>query len=176
MSEQNTPAHPFFQPRPEHDTLQTAYLLWKIAQSVTVMPNGCWLWTGATNPSGYGHFNIGGRVENRTKMIHRFVYQLCVGDTSNKMFVCHNCPGGDNRTCCNPAHLWLGHHSQNMADAVAKGRARGLKGEANKAAKLTAAQAREIRARADEGIMPLAKAFGVSRETIRCILRGERYQ
>ena len=176
MSEQTTPARPFFKPRPECDDLQTAYLLWRIAECVVVAPNGCWLWTGAISPSGYGHFNIGGRGQNQTKMIHRFVYQLCVGDTPNKMFVCHNCPGGDNKACCNPTHLWLGHHAENMADAKMKGSMKGLKGVDNGQSKLTHAQAEEIRSRADEGINPLAEVFGVSRETIRCILRGKRYQ
>jgi hypothetical protein len=41
------------------------------------------------------------------------------GSIPNSMHVLHIC---DNKACCNPAHLYLGTHQDNMADVKARGR------------------------------------------------------
>ena len=77
----------------------------------------CWLWT-ASARKGYGHFRVGAR----SKGSHRVSWELERGPIPEGLHVLHNCPGGDNRACVNPDHLWLGTNADNMADKVAKGR------------------------------------------------------
>ncbi len=91
------------------------------------------------------------------------------------MFVCHRC---DNPPCCNPAHLFLGTHVDNMRDMAVKGRAvRGdnhpgrarpetrPRGEGNHASKLTTCDVLAIRARWANGAFNkthVAAEYGVS--------------
>jgi len=78
----------------------------------------CWLWTGCVTTFGYGFY----RWKKPNKMVHthRIAWELEHGPIPEGMHVLHKC---DVRPCCNPAHLWLGTHQENMADMRAKGRA-----------------------------------------------------
>ena len=84
-------------------------------------PDECWPWTAHTQAKGYGTFGIG----NRPYPAHRVAYELTHGVVPDtRIFVCHSC---DTPGCCNPAHLFLGSHDDNMADMKAKRRARNAK-------------------------------------------------
>jgi hypothetical protein len=88
----------------------------------TSSPFGCWLWTASTR-NGYGQVIYKGKNWS----VHRLVWVLVRGPIpkrkgKKKLCVLHNCPGGDNRQCCRPRHLWLGTGRQNIADMIAKGR------------------------------------------------------
>ncbi len=78
-------------------------------------PNGCWLWRGRFFRSGYGVFYQAGKY----RKTNRVAWEIFVGPIPAGLHVLHHC---DNPSCVNPAHLWLGTHSDNMADKVAKGR------------------------------------------------------
>jgi hypothetical protein len=79
----------------------------------------CWLWTGCKHPVlGYG--SIGTGVGSKTMPAHRASYQIHIGPIPDGLHVLHRC---DVRHCVNPEHLWIGTHSDNMADMAAKGRA-----------------------------------------------------
>ncbi len=137
-------------------------------------PHGCWLWTGCSrNRDGYGGVNINGSHE----CAHRVAYIIARGPIPEGMEVCHNCPGGDNPRCVNPAHLFLGTHLDNMADRERKGRRRAI-GAKNGSTKLTEDQAREIRRRglSGENCAALGREFGISRSVAWAITRGRDWQ
>lgn len=81
--------------------------------------DGCWEWTASRGIRGYGQFRL-----PRTRQMsgaHRVAYELSVGPIPEGMFVCHHC---DNPSCVRPDHLFVGTNSQNILDAVRKGRHR----------------------------------------------------
>ncbi len=86
--------------------------------------------------------------------------------------VLHTC---DNPPCCNPAHLWLGTHADNMADMKAKGRLKGFGlGSANSHAVLYEddVQAIRQRLRSGERQQDIADAYGVVQTEISAIKTG----
>lgn len=88
----------------------------KIAKDPTT---GCWLWTG-TLVCGYGQLVH----EGKQWRAHRLSYILRYGPISPELFVCHNCPGGDNPRCVNPDHLFLDTPLVNARDKIIKGTVR----------------------------------------------------
>lgn len=93
-----------------------------ILSNIEIDPvTGCWNWTRALR-KGYG--TVGGIFNGKktTVSVHRASYELFIGPVPEGLLVCHDCPGGDNRRCCNPDHLWAGTFGDNNKDASEKGR------------------------------------------------------
>jgi hypothetical protein len=80
--------------------------------------SACWPYTGATRANGYGRLILRGKHE----LAHRMAYRFARGKIPDGLFVCHRC---DNPPCCNPDHLFLGTHQDNVDDKTRKGRGRG---------------------------------------------------
>jgi len=144
----------------------------------------CWDWTGSKNTSGYGNLQWHGRVVQA----HRVAYWLTYGGdrpetkfrepgwpSRYRRFVLHRC---DNRTCCNPRHLFLGSMSANMRDAYKKGRKQQPR-SSHANAKLTPEQVRDIRTRyyaGDAKQSELAEDHGVSQRVVSLVVRNESYR
>lgn len=181
---QPTAERPSFQPLAERATPHARNFLFRLPERLTVSEAECWLWTGATASNGYGTvaFRDGGKKKMRP--LHRLVYELCVAPIPEGLNVLHNCPGGDNPRCCNPAHLFLGTQLENVHDCMNKGRLTGRRsapvGSLNPNAKLDDATVNEIRRRVATGPRGMQKLLeaelGVSRATISRVVRGERWQ
>lgn len=82
--------------------------------------------------------------------------------------ICHRC---DNPRCCNPAHLFVGTHAENMADKKAKGRHR-------KAPRLAAAQVWAILRWNRMGITQraIANTMKITEVAVNYICTGKRHK
>ena len=69
----------------------------------------CWIWKGPLLDVGYGI----GRMEKYHTSAHRLAWISLLGDIEDGMEVAHIC---SNKACCNPAHLYLSTHKENMRE------------------------------------------------------------
>lgn len=127
----------------------------------------CWKWLGLVEKNvGYGISYYRGK----TNRAHRTAYILTnEKPLSRNQIIRHKC---DNKICCNPNHLELGSHFDNVRDWQT--RKINQVGENNFAAKLTENQVEKIRRRHADGEMQktLAAEFNVSTGSICQIIHG----
>lgn len=133
-------------------------------------PSGCLLWVGAANKKGYGHFKI--RVDGKllSKRATHCAFFFATGRWPATNLLRHDC---DNPPCVRFEHLVESTQQQNIEDALRKGRM--AMGERNGSAKLSDAQAEEIRSLysvGDVSQVVLAARFDVSQVQVSRIVRG----
>lgn len=137
----------------------------------------CWEWTRSCGSHGYGQFS-----RNKENILaHRASWEIEFGDITPNMEVCHSC---DNPVCCNPNHLFLGTHKENMRDMIDKGRGDHLrnnntKGERHGMHKLSLEQVeciRQLYAKGDISQSQLARNYHVRQGTIWYIVKNKTWR
>jgi len=132
--------------------------------------SGCWPWKRFIAPNGYGRFKWNGAIISA----HRFAYLASSGSIPDGQLVLHHC---DNKSCCNPIHLYLGTHQDNMNDGKARNRFNSPVGEAHGMHTLTAEDVEYAKQKSAKGWKQnrIAKVLGVNQSTVSRIVNGKRW-
>ena len=130
----------------------------RILERCTLSASGCLEWQGAVDGCGYGQIRDRGAL----RKTHRIM-----ANAPDGIHTLHSC---DNPKCCNPSHLSLGTHTDNMIDKSKKRRVANGSGTQ----KLSEEDVRNIRISSDTQER-LAQMYGVARTTITNIKCGNRY-
>jgi hypothetical protein len=140
--------------------------------SRTEQQGDCLIYLGGTTQAA-GHALIG--YQGKTIGAHRLVWILTHGPIPTGLVVRHGC---DVPRCVNVTHLSLGTIADNNRDRDERGRAAVLQGERNGFAKLTDAQARDIKERylRGEAVHVLSADFGICSTTVYDIANGRRWR
>lgn len=148
---------------------------WKRVAKRTL--NECWEWKGHKGKKKLHNY---GQVcfDGAPRLTHRLAWIFTFGLIPKGKHVLHKC---DNPPCCNPNHLFLGTHLDNMRDAQIKGRSNCTRGEARFNSVLKAKDVREIRKRYQRmsrknGGNALAKRYGVHHTVINQIIHGQLWK
>ena len=127
---------------------------------------GCLIHLGESR-NGYARFLLNGR----TLTASRVAWCIENGDLMPDKLVLHTC---DIRCCCEPSHLFTGCDKDNSDDKCAKGRQAFPKGELHGNAKITEAEAINIR----RDLRPqriIAADYGISQTRVAQIKSGKAW-
>lgn len=146
----------------KYPDLKTALL-----SNIEIDPDtGCWNWQKSlVQNKGYGRLTF----KKKQYHVHRLSYELFKGEIKDGLFVCHKC---NNPQCCNPDHLYLGTHYDNMQDRKKSG---GY--DNNPKEKLNPAICKGIRElnKLGKSVTEISEITGFGKSTINRVLRNERY-
>lgn len=156
------------------------------------MDTPCWVWTGPITRTGYSYFGVNGKMVTVHRVSWMLEHRRVIprGEGHHGVCVCHHC---DNKLCVRADHLFLGTHTDNMRDKIAKGRDRTpygdvhyarvqperlARGEDQGSSKLTTEEVRELRALYKTGgftYAMLGAKFGVSKTMAGHIIRRKAW-
>lgn len=140
------------------------------------MGDECWHWPKSHNPqTGYGHLSHWKDGKRTLHTAHRESYKAFIGPITGGLMVLHKC---DNRSCFNPAHLFLGTQVDNMQDMIRKGRgakSTNLFGEKHHRSKLTDNDVIFIRS-SGLSVTDLCEQFSISRSVVYSVKQGKTWR
>lgn len=163
-------------PRPNLDALsaeERLYASGRLWSKTSRSEAGCWEWQG-NKFRNYGRVNVwGGKM-----WAHRLSWLLAHGSLPRHLNVLHKC---DNPPCVRPDHLFIGTHSDNVADMVAKGRnsCQDMRGEGNPRARLYEEDVRCARVQhTTNGVSSarIAASYGVTYQHAYKMLHGRSWR
>lgn len=131
----------------------------------------CWVWTAGRHVHGYGTM----RINKKDTNAHRASWEMMRGEIPEGLHCLHKC---DNPSFCNPDHLFLGTHHENMSDRAAKNRTHRMDGTPRSNHRLTADQVQKVRslyANSNLGCKEVAAEFGVTTNAIVVLIRGDTW-
>lgn len=137
----------------------------------------CWLWQGAANQAGYGRTRYT-LLDGEEIYAHRVAWAMahqgmCPPPT---LEICHTC---DVRRCCNPSHLFVGTHLENIRDRERKARGNMTERRGGpRPRKLTwgkVAEIRELGRLARFTQAQIGRQYGVSTQMVSNILCGRAW-
>lgn len=135
-----------------------------LANTRFVEETGCREWLGKIREKrGYPIIMIDGKRVRVTRLVCHIVSGM-----TDEQDALHTC---DNPPCIEPSHLFPGSYLDNVADRQRKGRQ--ARGEKVPQSKLTEDDVRAIRAAPNAHVDDLADRFGITRNHVYKIWRGE---
>ena len=135
----------------------------RLERDLDIVVGQCWEHR-VKRPHGYSRVWLYGQE----LLAHRVAYAVWRGPIPDGLYVLHNC---DNRPCCNPSHLFLGTHQDNMDDMYGKGRGKKASGEKLPQTKLSESKVLQIKTLIRDGFKnpEIGRQFDVSTATIHNI-------
>jgi hypothetical protein len=145
---------------------------------------GCLDWKCSKDKDGYGKAWHKGKYWRA----HRLSYTAFKGDIPEDKVVMHTC---DNPSCCNPQHLRIGTHKDNMEDRDQKGRGtkgrtipklqghtntRGTNHGNSKLSEHDVSTIRDLLSNSNYTQKQIGEMFGVRQSTIHKINTGKRWR
>jgi len=130
----------------------------------------CWEWKAFKDRKNYGRLGVGKKIVRA----HRFSFLITYKKEIDGLIVMHKC---DNPPCCNPRHLDLGTHIDNVRDRDNKGRQRSLCGSESHYAKLDENKVMNIREECrSDTVKNIASKYGVCIDTIYNIRKEKSWK
>lgn len=141
----------------------------RFEEKLSYEPNtGCWIWAGAGTQR-YGSFHFPNYpVKHSKDMVSAHKSALFLYDgvvVERPLEILHSC---DNGFCCNPSHLSVGTHTDNMVDMVSKGRHKSGKEVLSAVDIIVAKQMRKDGFK----VKDIAEAFGISSSQMSRVTAG----